>query len=147
MPFWKAQRSPSEAGFDPTFRYETSWILPPGLLFGIRAFLSLYAFTTIFTIFGYNGNHGLSANSRHSFSFFTNLTYWGLAFYFAFAALHTGSYWLRGQPFLASWPRLFQMAHGMFYSTITVYPWIVTSKYMYLLIPGGDLLHDNITLR
>lgn len=113
---------------DATFRYETSWLFSPGLLFGLRAALSLYAFTTIFTIFGYNGANGLSKNSEHSFSFFTNLTYWGLAFYFLFSALHTGSYWLKGTPFLARWPRFLQTAHGMFYSTVVVYPWIVTSK-------------------
>ncbi|ORX95699.1 hypothetical protein BCR34DRAFT_607871 [Clohesyomyces aquaticus] len=136
MPFWKSSRTVSEAGFDPTFRYATSWLLSPGVLFGLRAFLSLYAFTTIFAIFGYNSSHGLSENSRHSFSFFTNLTYWGLAFYYAFAALHTGSYWLRGQPLLAGWPRSLQMAHAMFYSTIVVYPWIVTIVYWGLLYSG-----------
>lgn len=132
MPIWRRSASSSEA-FDSTFRYETSWFLSPALLFGLRAFLSLYAFTTIFTIFGWNGTHGRSTDSEHSFSFFTNLTYWGLAFYFLVSALHTCSYWLTGTPFLARWPKPLQIAHGMFYSTIVVYPWIVTGKRLCLV--------------
>jgi hypothetical protein len=114
--------------FDPTHRFVTSWILPPGVLFGIRTLLAVYAFTTLFTIFGWNGTHGNSEASRQSFSFFTNLTYWGLAFYYAFSAAHTGSYWLTGTSFLARWPKPLQVAHSMFYSTIVVYPFIVTSE-------------------
>jgi hypothetical protein len=70
----------------------------------------------------------MSAASRHSFSFFTNLTYWGLAFYYAFAAIHTGSYCFTGASFLSRWPRALQIAHSMYYSTVVVYPFIVTSK-------------------
>lgn len=119
--------APYTGPLDPT-RFVTSWALPSSLLFGYRALLALYAFTTLFTIFGWNGAHGRSAESRHSFSYFTNLTYWGLAFYYAFAAAHTGSYWLTGTSFLARWPKPLQVAHSIFYSTIVVYPWIVTSK-------------------
>jgi hypothetical protein len=116
------------ASVDPTYRFATSWILSPALLFCIRALLSLYAFATLFTIFGWNGTHGNSEQSRRSFSYFTNLTYWGLAFYYAFAAVHTGSYWLTGKPFLARWPKALQIAHSMFYSTVVIYPFIVTSE-------------------
>ncbi|KAH8728623.1 hypothetical protein GQ44DRAFT_701720 [Phaeosphaeriaceae sp. PMI808] len=129
--------TPYSAKFDPTHRFVTSWILSPALLFGFRAFLSLYAFVTLFTIFGWNGTHGMSEASRHSFSFFTNLTYWGLAFYYAFAAIHTGSYCLTGTSFLARWPKALQITHSMFYSTIVVYPFIVTIVYWVLLAPSG----------
>ncbi|KAI4636148.1 uncharacterized protein J4E92_000146 [Alternaria infectoria] len=118
--------------FDPT-RFVTSWILPPAALFAIRALLAIYAFTTLFFIFGWNGTHGRSDASQQSFSFFTVLTYWGLAFYYAFAAVHTGSYWFTGTSFLARWPKALQVAHSMFYSTIVVYPWIVTIVYWTLL--------------
>jgi len=120
--------APYHGNFDPSQRFVTSWILSPAILFFVRALLSLYAFTTLFTIFGFNGSHGMSEASQHSFSYFTHLTYWGLAFYQAFAALHTGKYWLTGTSFLARWPKALQVAHSMFYSTIVVYPWIVTSK-------------------
>jgi hypothetical protein len=129
--FRKAQ-SP-EVEFDPTFRFETSWILPPVALFAVRALLSLYAFVTTFTIYGYNGSHGRPDESEHSFSYFTDLTFWGLAFYMAFSAVHTYSYWLRGRPYLAAWPRALQEAHSMFYSTIVVFPWMVTIVYWALL--------------
>ncbi|KAI4942130.1 hypothetical protein J4E91_010329 [Alternaria rosae] len=118
--------------FDPT-RFVTSWILPPAALFAIRALLAIYAFTTLFFIFGWNGTHGRPEASQQSFSFFTVLTYWGLAFYYAFAAVHTGSYWFTGTSFLARWPKALQVAHSMFYSTIVVYPWIVTIVYWTLL--------------
>jgi hypothetical protein len=121
--------APYTSNFDPTHRLTTSWILSPVLLFCFRAFLALYAFLTLFTIFGWNGSHGMSAASRHSFSFFTNLTYWGLAFYYAFAAIHTGSYCFTGVSFLSRWPRALQIAHSMYYSTVVVYPFIVTSKF------------------
>ena len=114
--------------FDPTNRFETSWLLPPWLLFAARALLSVYAFTTIFTVFGWNGTHGDAEDSQHSFSYFTDLTFWGLAFYFAFSALHTGSYWLTGTPFLARWPKVLQIAHSMLYATVVIYPWVVTGK-------------------
>jgi hypothetical protein len=128
MAICRRRTVPYAGVFDPTHRFVTSWILPPGVLFGIRTLLAVYAFTTLFTIFGWNGSHGNSAASRHSFSFFTVLTYWGLAFYYAFSAAHTGSYWLTGTSFLSRWPKPLQTAHSMFYSTIVVYPWIVTSK-------------------
>jgi hypothetical protein len=124
--------------FDPTYRFETSWILPPGLLFAIRALLSLYAFVTIFTIFGYNGSHDRADESQHTFSYFTHLTYWGLAFYFALSAVHTGSYWLCGTPFLAAWPRLLQHAHSIFYTTIVIFPLIVTSMRFGVLLREPD---------
>lgn len=133
MAFAKRLTAPYTGTFDPTHRFETSWIISPGLLFGLRAFLSLYAFTTLFTIFGINGSHGMSGDSRRSFSFFTHLTYWGLAFYNAFSAVHTCSYWLTGTPFLARWPRVLQIAHSMYYSTIVIYPWIVTGTYDFAL--------------
>ncbi|KAF2659150.1 hypothetical protein K491DRAFT_689514 [Lophiostoma macrostomum CBS 122681] len=136
MPFWKRAVPSGETSFDATFRYETSWILPPAVLCLARALLSLYAFTTIFTIFGYNGTHKLSEASEHSFSYFTNLTYWGLAFYFLVSAMHTCTYCLTRTPLLARWTRPLQIAHGIFYSTIVVYPWIVTIVYWALLYSG-----------
>ncbi|KAL5113322.1 hypothetical protein ACEQ8H_008817 [Pleosporales sp. CAS-2024a] len=128
--------APYTGPFDPAHRFTTSWILSPVVLFSIRALLALYAFVTLFTIFGWNNDHGRAAASRHSFSFFTNLTYWGLAFYYTFAAIHTGSYCVTGTSFLARWPKGLQIAHSIFYSTIVVYPFIVTIVYWGILAPG-----------
>lgn len=121
-------KAPYAGEFDPSSRFVTSWLLPPSVLFVLRALLSIYAFTTIFFIFGWNGAHGDSEDSQHSFSYFTHLTYWGLAFYYAFSALHTATYWLQGTSLLARWPKALQIAHSMFYSTVVVYPWLVTGK-------------------
>ncbi|PVI03576.1 hypothetical protein DM02DRAFT_612059 [Periconia macrospinosa] len=136
MPFFK--RSSREPGFDPTFRFATSWILPPAVLFFIRAALSLYAFTTLFFILAWRsvtGGDGGKTEARHSFSYFTVLTYWGLAFYYAFAAAHTLSYWRTGTPLLARWPRALKEAHSVYYSTIVIYPFIVTAVFWALLAP------------
>ncbi|PSN62311.1 hypothetical protein BS50DRAFT_624993 [Corynespora cassiicola Philippines] len=134
-------RSPpsSAVGFDPTARFETSWVFPPILLFLLRLLFSLYAFTTIFFIFGWNGTHGEADEIGHSFSYFTHLTYWGLAFYYAFSALHTLSYWLTATPWLNRWPKAFQIAHSVYYSTIVVFPFIVTGIAVYwaLLAPSS----------
>jgi hypothetical protein len=59
--------------FDPGHRFETSWLLPPWILFGIRALLGLYAFVTIFFIFGWEDEHNDNKDARQSFSYFTNL--------------------------------------------------------------------------
>jgi hypothetical protein len=142
--------APYTEKFDPSYRFATSWILSPALLFCFRALLSIYAFATLFTIFGWNGTHGMAEQSRHSFSYFTNLTYWGLAFYHAFAAIHTASYWLTGTPFLARWPKALQIAHSMFYSTVVIYPFIVTSKLLQCgepdLIPQWNDLCLNVII-
>jgi hypothetical protein len=124
-----SHRSARDAEYASTYRFATSWILPPALLFLIRAALSLYAFTTLFFVLAWHGTHHDLLEARHSFSYFTVLTYWGLAFYYAFAALHTFSYWRTGTPLLARWPRALQTAHGMFYSTIVIYPFIVTGRW------------------
>lgn len=141
---WKRTAAREPAAFDPTFRFATSWILPPVALLALRALLALYAFVTLFTIFGWNGSHGMSVESRHSFSYFTNLTYWGLAFYYTFAALHTCSYWLTGTPFLNRWPRALQVAHSMFYTTVVVYPWIVTGRLVATSLQSPSSLHTAV---
>lgn len=115
--------------FDPSHRYVTSWLLPPGVLFGFRALLSVYAFTALFFNLGWRGAQHMGGVGQ-SFSFFTNLTYWGLAFYFAFSALHTGTYWLTGRPLLARWPVALQVLHGIYYSTITNFPFLVSSEWL-----------------
>jgi hypothetical protein len=128
MSIWTRLAAPYTGPFDSTRRFTTSWLISPAALFCLRVILSLYAFVTLFFIIGWNGTHGLASDNRHSFSYFTNLTYWGLAFYYAFSAFHTLSYWRTGTPFLARWPKALQVAHSMFYSTIVVYPFLVTSK-------------------
>lgn len=119
--------------FDPTSRFTTSWLLPPYLLASLRLLLSLYAFVTIFTIFGWDDAHHLATTARQSFSYFTNLTYWGLAFYFLLSALHTFSYARTGKAWLQSWPKPLQAAHAIFYTTVVTFPFLVTLVFWAIL--------------
>ncbi|KAI9047787.1 hypothetical protein LZ554_008497 [Drepanopeziza brunnea f. sp. 'monogermtubi'] len=123
----------STAPWDTSHRFETSWILSPGLLFAIRAAISLYAFTVVFLIIGWElaGRNSLSVHDvNKSFSFFTVLCYWGICFYFLVAAIHTASYATNGgTPFLNRMSRPLQALHSLFYTTITTYPFLVTIVY------------------
>lgn len=74
--------------------------------------------------------------SRAQFSYFTTLTYWGLAFYFLAAAIHTFTYARSGVPLLDRFPRPLQALHAAFYTTIVVYPFVVTIVYWGRLYSG-----------
>ncbi|KAI9842713.1 MAG: hypothetical protein M1838_003011 [Thelocarpon superellum] len=119
--------------FDPSHRFETSWILPPWVLFAVRAIISVYAFTVIFFIMGWEGTRNDITDVRQSFSFFTYLSYWGLAFYFFVAAIHTFSYARTGQPYLSRWPRALQALHSIYYTSIVTLPFLVTIVFWALL--------------
>ncbi|QPG95187.1 hypothetical protein C2857_007800 [Epichloe festucae Fl1] len=122
--------------WDPSHRFETSWLLPPCILFACRALISLYIFTTLFFIIGYtcaNTPLGGCETVRRSFSYFTVLTYWGLGFYFLVASVHTLSYSLRGRPLLDTFPRPLQALHSLFYTTAVTLPFLVTIVYWAVL--------------
>lgn len=119
--------------FDPTHRFATSIIIPTSLFAILRLLVSLYAFITIFFIFAWDSTHGQRTEARQWFSYFTNLDHFGLAFYFLFAGLHSLSYALTGESWLNRWPKPLQAAHSIFYSTIVVYPPLVTVVYWVIL--------------
>ncbi|CAK7209223.1 hypothetical protein SEUCBS140593_000425 [Sporothrix eucalyptigena] len=125
--------------WDPSHRFETSWLLPPAVLAAFRAVFSIYIFTTLLFIIGWDCSHsslGGCAEAGDEFSYFTVLTYWGLAFYFAVAAVHTASYAHSGFALLDRFPRSLQYLHSLFYSTITVFPFVVTAVYWGKLYAG-----------
>lgn len=70
------------------------------------------------------------------FSYFTILTYWGLAFYNLTAAVHTFTYVLAGRPLLDRFPRPLQALHAFYHTTVTTYPFIVTAVYWGVIYPG-----------
>lgn len=112
--------------------FTTSWALSPLPLAIIRLVISLYAFLVIFI------NYGLDSGAiGRSFSFFTELTYWGISFYTLVAGIHTLIYALRGRCWLDSWPRPLQALHGLFYATIITFPFLVTIVYWVLLAPAS----------
>lgn len=126
--------------WDPSHRFETSWILPPWVLFGIRAAISFYAFTVLFFIIGWEytrEEYGGPKSVRLSFSYFTVLGYWGIATYHLTAAIHTFSYARHGgTPLLNRFPRPLQALHALFYTTVTTFPILVTIVYWGILYSG-----------
>lgn len=108
-------------------RFETSWLLPPAILAGLRALIALYIFATIIIIWVWYGTHDDRIGIGQSFSYFTWLTYWGLGFYFLFAAIHTACYARTGRSVLFDrWPRACRVLHGLLYTTVTTFPFLVT---------------------
>jgi hypothetical protein len=74
---------------------------------------------------------------QKSFSFFTVLTYWGIAFYFFISALHTFSHARQGNPpLLNRFPRPLQALHSLFFTTVTTLPFLVTIVYWAVLFSG-----------
>ncbi|KAL2161411.1 hypothetical protein VTH06DRAFT_7972 [Thermothelomyces fergusii] len=124
--------------WDPTHRFETSWLLSPWALFFCRALISLYAFTTILFVLAWHCARADTGckESRDTFSYFTHLTYWGLAFYFLASATHTATYARSGVALLDRFPRPLQALHSAFYTTVVVYPFVVTIVYWARLYSG-----------
>lgn len=100
---------------------------------------SLYTFTTLIFNLIYEStspSHGGPTSARPSFSYFTVLTYWGLAFYFFIAALHTFTYARTGTPLLTHFPRPLQALHALYYTTITTFPPLVTIVFWSIIFNG-----------
>ena len=121
--------------FDVSNRFQTSYILPPVVLAAIRLVIFLYILTTLIYKLAADGDEG-----RDHLCYFTNLTYWGLAFYFLVAALHGFHYHRTGSAPLQRWPRILQLLHGVLYTTIINYPVLVTIVYWVLLAPTDSPL-------
>lgn len=125
-----------EDDFHLSHRFVTSWLLPPLLLAVLRGTVAFYAFTAIFFKLGWQGTHGLADANDSDLSYFTNLTFWGIAFYFLFSAVHTYLYARRGYAPLDRWPRLLQALHSLFYTTVVTFPLLVTIVFWVLLYDG-----------
>ncbi len=108
--------------FDVTNRFETSTFLSPTSLGCVRLVLATYGVTSIVVKFAIPGEEGVGV----SFSYFSNITWWGITFYHLFASFHTLSYARTGRAPLQSWPRFLQLAHSLLYSTVITYPLMVT---------------------
>jgi hypothetical protein len=92
-------------------------------------------FVQLFILFWYVA-HGEAVQARHSFSFFTVLTYWGITFYFLVASIHTFAYARTGSPYLDRFPRQLQALHSLYYTSVTTYPFLVTIVYWGILFSG-----------
>jgi hypothetical protein len=133
----------SPAGFDPTNTFVRSHFVSPLVLAIIRALLSLYTFTTMITCYAWLahktatiklkdvniGSYTIQQSNAaigQSFSFFTYLTFWSLGFYFLVSSAHTFTYACRQCTWLHRWPRALQLAHSLYYTCITTFPFLVT---------------------
>jgi len=118
--------------FDPEHRFVTSWLLHPLGLASLRLVFALFCWANLFVTFGYDAVHEPGSIGAQ-FSYFTNLTWWGITCYMTIAALHTFVYVRRGYTFLDRWWRPLQLLHSFFYTTIVTYPFLVTIVYWVLL--------------
>lgn len=130
-------------GFDSNRTFVRSHFVSPIVLASIRLVLCIYSFATIIISYTWLANetatihlkdvnigsytiHQSSAAIGQSFSFFTYLTFWSLGFYFLFSSMHTFMYALRRRTWLHNWPKPLQLAHSLYYSTVTTFPFLVT---------------------
>lgn len=118
----------SKGSFDPTYRFSTSWLVSSVTLFAIRALFSLYTFIFLFYAIGTDIQANRPRRALETLTFFPWLSYWGLAIYFAVSAFHTFSYARWGKPPFARWHGTLQQLHSLLYTTIVVFPWLITSR-------------------
>ncbi|KAH8716861.1 hypothetical protein GQ44DRAFT_730385 [Phaeosphaeriaceae sp. PMI808] len=132
-----------KTGFDVDKAFVRSHFVSPLVLACIRAVLCIYSFTTIFTCYTWLAHRTATIHLKdvnigsytiqqsdgaigQSFSFFTYLTFWSLGFYFLVSSIHTFMYVYRQSTWLHSWPKPLQLAHSLYYSSITSFPFLVT---------------------
>lgn len=115
------------APFDPACRLVTSPFFSPLSLGALRLLFAIYSLVTTITV--------LVFESSSIFSYFTDLSYIGLVAYFWASSIQTIVFVLRGQKAypLQKWPRILQLLHVLLYTTITIFPIIVTVVFWALL--------------
>lgn len=122
-------------GFDPEHRYVTSWLLPPIALAIYRLLFAVFGWANLIAGFIWDGIH-FPSGIGPDFSYFTNLTWWGITCYMTIASIHTFVYSKKGYSWLDRWWRPLQVLHSLFYTTIVVFPFIVTIVYWAILYSG-----------
>jgi len=130
--------------FDPTFKLVTSAFFSPLILATLRLLLAIYSLVTIITVLAFEAV--VYHDSKSFLSYFTDLSYIGLVAYFWASSVQTIAFVMRGQngyP-LQSWPRIFQLLHVLLYSTIVVFPIIVTVVF-WSLLATPEIFHVRYT--
>ncbi len=133
----------SSKGFDSSHSFVRSHFVSPVVLASFRALFCIYSFATIITCYAWL-THGTATISLkdvniasytvhqddrtigQSFSILSYLAFWSSGFYFLVASVHTFMYAFRQRTWLQRWPRPLQLAHTLFYSTITSFPLLIT---------------------
>lgn len=121
-----------DSPFDPTNRFQTAYLLSPIVLGCTRLLISLYIFCVLLYELIRDGILHNGQAVTH-WSYFTNITYWSIGFYMAFSGFHTVIYARRRVAPLQHWPRILQLLHSLFYTTIIIYPFLVTVIYWVIL--------------
>ncbi|OAL02011.1 hypothetical protein IQ06DRAFT_325439 [Phaeosphaeriaceae sp. SRC1lsM3a] len=133
----------TQIGFDPSKSFVRSHFISPLVLAIVRAVLCLYSFTTMITCYAWLAHQTATIKLKdvnigsytiqqsdaaigQSFSFFTYLTFWSLGFYFLISSTHTFVYVFSQRTWLDVWPKPLQLAHSMYYSSVTSFPFLVT---------------------
>ena len=125
MPSFYTLMGVDQYGFDPDHRFTTSWLLSPGLLAAYRILFALFGWASL--VVGWV-DYGTTEPYKigEEFSYFTNLTWWGVTLYMCVSAVHTTIYTIKGESWLHRWPRPLQALHSLFYTTVVTYPFLVT---------------------
>ncbi|KAG2140545.1 uncharacterized protein EDB93DRAFT_680529 [Suillus bovinus] len=121
------------APFDPACRLVTSPFFSPLSLGALRLLFAIYSLVTTITVLVFESVRFHDA--RSFFSYFTDLSYVGLVAYFWASSVQTIVFVLWGQKAypLQRWPRILQLLHVLLYTTITIFPIIVTVVFWTLL--------------
>ncbi|KAJ6599716.1 hypothetical protein DFH09DRAFT_1021167 [Mycena vulgaris] len=135
MPLLTWARLGVSTPFDPHHKFVSSPLLPPAFLAALRLLLALYAVASLCTVLAFDVAAGAGPSSF--LSYFTELSYIGLAAYYCAAAVQTLAYARYGRYPLRRWPRALQALHVLLQSTITTFPLIVTVVF-WALLSGGD---------
>jgi hypothetical protein len=130
--------------FDPDAKFATARFLSP-FVFGIlRLAIGAYSIIVVIVDIVLSGTFpsclqrvNFAATRDHDidsyFSYFTDISFIALAFYFLFAAGHTLWYARTGTSPLNKWYRPFQLAHTILFSTIITFSILVTIVFWSLL--------------
>lgn len=121
------------APFDPACRLVTSPFFSPLSLGALRVLFAVYSLVTTITVLVFESVR--FHDSRSFFSYFTDLSYIGLVAYFWASGIQTIAFVISGQKAypLQKWPRILQLLHTLLYTTITIFPIIVTVVFWTLL--------------
>lgn len=135
MPSFYALMGVAPTGFDPEHRFVTSWLLPPLWLAIYRLLLALFGWANLISGWAWIGTN-YPDQLGPQFSYFTDLTWWGITCYMTIASIHTFVYVKHGYSWLDKWWRSLQALHSLFYTTIVVFPILVTIVFWAVLYGG-----------
>jgi hypothetical protein len=144
--------------FDPQDRFTTSWLLAPYPFALLRLLCASYILGTLLLLLVLDAAWPTVRGPDalvHSFSYFTNLSFYGLGFYFLFAGLHSLSHHahlLSASPGAATsavnqtkrglrrrlrdWHPVLQSLHVLLFSSVVTFPFIVSLVFWTLLYNG-----------